>query len=636
MPSLRINPSVEIPSARALGLVVTLTIVTLAAGFNRSPLWDEDETRFATIAQAMLESGDWVVPRFNGELAVDKPVLMHWAMAASAKLLGLSEFAVRLPSAIATVAAAIALFWAGRRWFDEWVGVVAALAYVGCLLVGIESHAATPDAILVALVTWATVLAADGLMPRLPHPPGGTSLTTGMAVVVGALTGLAVLCKGPVGFVGPLAVVWIWASWLSFEEARRSVGPQPGILGQARSIALDGLTAAWTGLTRLRPIVITLTMLAVAAPWYVTVSIQTAGAWPEGFFLVHNIGRFAAPMEKHAGSFLYHPLALLAGFFPWSSFLPLACVVASWRAFTGRRSDQPSSDDKATLARAASLLILAWLAIWLLTFSAAATKLPNYVLPAYPAAAMIVASIGVDEARRRVASHPRWMMVGVLSLAVGGVATAAAVMTAASFGLAAGQPAAVVGIVPVAGALCMLVAGRRDRAMGLATLVLTGLVFTALAVGPAAGQLSRANTLPGLVQAARAEAIADGDEFDLVTLDLNVPGIVFYAGGRVKQCGRPERCLEWLATRPDARLLMRADRYEELAGRLPSGHAVIARTRPLFRSEDVLLVAMSEPSRNLSDVDATVETALDGTARSGTRRSATASDSTDEDGSVIR
>jgi len=606
------RPLIERPltPAQAAGVVVATTVVALAAGFNASPLWDEDETRFAVVAREMLQSGDWIVPRFNGELAVDKPVLMHWAMAASAGLLGLSEFAVRLPSAIATLIAALAIFWAGRRWFDPWVGMVAAIAYVGCLLVGIESHAATPDAILVALVSWATVLAADGLMPRqtgagLPSRGGRAEgervLSVGRAALVGGLTGLAVLCKGPVGFVGPLAVAWLWASWIDFEGAWTRERPQTGIGAWARLIAFRAVPCGWRAMARLRPLILTLAMLAVAAPWYVAVSLRTDGAWPEGFFLVHNVGRFAAPMEKHAGSLLYHPLALLAGFFPWSSFLPLAVVVAAWRSFRGHRPSADAATATAAgesaeaVARAATLLALAWLGIWVATFSAAATKLPNYVLPAYPAAALLVAIVAVDEVRRRVPSHPRWTMIGILSLAAGGFATAAAVLTAATFGLDGATPAAALGIVPVVGAIGMLLFGARDRGLGLAVLAATGLIFTSLATGPAADRLARANTLPGLIRDARSQAIADEGRFDLVTLDLNVPGVVYYAGGRVKQCGRAEACLDWLSGRPNARLLVREDRYAALAARLPAGHAVIGRTRPLFRSEDVLLVRLGGP-----------------------------------------
>jgi len=134
------------PDRRPLLIVLAAGSLALAIGTARAPLWDEDEPRFAAIARTMVETGDWIVPVFNDTLAVDKPVLMHWAMAACMQVFGVNEFAARLPSMIAALVTALALLRAGTRFFSPTVGVVAALAWLGSLLVGIEAHAATPDA----------------------------------------------------------------------------------------------------------------------------------------------------------------------------------------------------------------------------------------------------------------------------------------------------------------------------------------------------------------------------------------------------------------------------------------------------------------------------------------------------------
>ena len=161
----------------------------------------------------MVETGDWIVPTFNGTLAVDKPVLMHWCMAACMSVFGVNEFAARLPSLIAALVTALAVLRFGTRFFDSTIGVVAALAWLGTLLVGIEAHAATPDAILVALTAWATVLAAEVIagpvagkeeIPRLPAAASGDDalpqLSVGRAAGIGLLLGLAQSRKG--GVVG--------------------------------------------------------------------------------------------------------------------------------------------------------------------------------------------------------------------------------------------------------------------------------------------------------------------------------------------------------------------------------------------------------------------------------------------------
>jgi hypothetical protein len=555
-------------------IVLVASIVSLAAGVAATPFWDEDEPRFAAIARTMVETGDWVVPMFNDELAVDKPVLMHWAMAAAYTLFGTSEIAARLPAAIATLLTALALLRAGTRWFNSTTGIVAALAYVGCLLVGIEAHAATPDAILTCLTTWATVLFAEPLLDGGSAATGLAKLSWRRAAVIGGLLGLAVVCKGPIGFVGPLAVVLPWAGWLAMQRRL-----EPRATTSIRSLLSVSLPAAWDTIRTARLGVIIAAMLAVAAPWYAAVSLRTNGEWLNGFFFIHNVGRFVAPMERHGGSVLLHPLAMLVGFFPWSCFLPLAIVVTLWRIWN--RADHPTS-------RHALGLTLVWMAVWVGGFSASATKLPNYVLPAYPAAALLVAAAAVAAAERGRWDHPAWMAAGTCSLARGGVITAAAVIVAERFGLTGASPAALVGIIPIIGAVCLW-HWRRQPLRAIAVLAVTGLVFTGLAVGPAAARIAGANALPALVEEAHRHA---GGHARLGTFTQITPNVVYYAHGHVTAWQEPDRdeCLRFLASGPDAVVLVREDDFASLSAGLPAGVGVIGRSRPLFREHDFLLV----------------------------------------------
>jgi 4-amino-4-deoxy-L-arabinose transferase-like glycosyltransferase len=559
-----------------LATVLIASVVCLAVGFSATPFWDEDEPRFAAIAQAMLDTGDWVVPMYNGTLAVDKPVLMHWCMAVCFALFGTSEIAARLPAALATVATALALLRAGTRWFSVTTGVVAALAYVGCLLVAIESHAATPDSILTALTAWATLLVAEAFLPdrETGAAPAGR-LSIPRAAIVGGLLGLAVLCKGPIGYVGPLAVALPWVWWIAVGQRLASTGPIT-----AGRLAAAAVPAALATLRESRLFTITAAMLAVAAPWYVTVGMRTAGAWPAGFFYVHNVGRFAAPMEKHGGSVLYHPLGMLVGFFPWSCFLPLAIVVACWRLW--KRVDLPAVAQPLALA-------LFWLAVWVGGFSVAATKLPNYIMPAYPAAALLVAVLGVEAASAGRWPHPGWMASGLGWLAFGGIATAAVVITASFFGLTGAEPAAIVGLVPVAGAIACCWLARREPLESLRAFTITGLVYTALTVGPAGAWMARANALPHLVREAHTHA---GGQARLGTFTQNTPNIVFYAHGLVAewQPGQAEAAAEFLASGDDAVVIVPEHRFDELASRLPEGCGIVGRGRPLFQKHDFLLV----------------------------------------------
>ena len=573
-----------------LVVVVVAAAVTLAVGFAPMPFWDEDEPRFAAIARTMLETGDWVVPMYNDTLAVDKPVLMHWCMAACYRLFGVSEIPARIPSALAALATALALLRAGTVWFSPRTGVVAALAWIGCLLVGIESHAATPDAILTALTTWMTVLAAESLLgpnstgsnstgPRGASPP---RLPAGRAALIGALGGLAVLCKGPVGIVGPLAVILPWVAALAWQAGR---DPSASVGRQIRAAIRAGLGAV----AFIRPLILILAMLAVAAPWYVTVGLRTNGAWPAGFFLIHNVGRFAAPMENHSGGIFFHLLAMLVGFYPWSCFLPFSIVVATWRA---TRADTPAPE------RRGLGLGLLWLSVWVGAFSLAATKLPNYVLPAYPAAALIVAATATRLVDRGSVAMPRWLAAGLGWVVFGGIATTATILVASRNGLAGATSAALVGLVPILGAAACWWGARSGRFDPLAAMVGLSLVYTGLAVGPAAARIASANALPGLVEQAHRHA---GGTARLSTYGQNTPNVVYYARGHVNEW-RPEqadRALADLASGGDRVLLVTEEGLRTIEPNLPSGTGIVGRVRPLFKDGDFLIIGRtaSAPAR---------------------------------------
>jgi 4-amino-4-deoxy-L-arabinose transferase-like glycosyltransferase len=599
-------------------IVLAAGTLTLLVGIARAPLWDEDEPRFAAIARTMVETGDWVVPVFNDTLAVDKPVLMHWAMAACMTVFGTTEFAARLPSMIAALVTALALLRFGTRFFDATVGVVAALAWLGTLLAGIEAHAATPDAILTALCTWATVLAAEviagpakkGDIPRFPgigqpwNPVEPVSLETvvkrgmspflprlelGRAFGIGLLLGLAVVCKGPIGAVGPLAVLVPWAWWVAVD--RRSAEVTTG--SWFARLKAAGLPAVVDVIRSLRPVALVAGVLVAAAPWYVAVWQRTDGAWIEGFFFVHNVGRFMAPMEKHSGGPLFHPLTMLVLFYPWSCFLPLAVVLAAWRIW---RRTVP-----AVVVHALGLGLV-WLGVWVGGFSAAATKLPNYVLPAYPAAALLVAIVAVDAARRAAATgrwpHPGWLATGTAALAFGGIATAATILVATRYGLPGAEPAALVGLVPVLVAVaCWRLAGRPEVALTCFTF--GALAYTALAVGPASGTIAAANTIPGFVRGLQGR---DGGEARLGTYMMASPNVVFYSNGHVNQIihDDAEAARRFLASGADTVLLVPAGRLERIETILPPGFGEVERTRPMFRDQDLVAVGRLPGDRTAS------------------------------------
>ena len=588
--------------------VAAVALVVLTSGFIGIPFWDEDEPRFAAIAQTMVETGDWTVPLFNGELAVDKPVLMHWCMAACFSVFGMNEIAARLPAALAALLTSLALLRLGTRCFSTATGIVAALAYLGCLLVAIEAHAATPDSILVALSTWATLLLVEPFLPDRRHQPGtkqpvqvnnASSVSMWHAGLAGSLLGLGVLCKGPIGYIGPLVVVmgWVWlVQCLSTEKEQPGGGQlKKQVLSTLRHVFFEGIPAAFRTVQQTRLLTVTAAAILVAAPWYVSVGVQTDWEWTKGFFFVHNVGRFVAPMERHSGGLLFHPLTMLVGFYPWSCFLPLAIFGATrqlWK--TWRQGQSPHIEN--LHAPALSLLLL-WMSVWVGGFSLAATKLPNYIMPAYPAAALLVAALAMEAVKRSAWLYPRWMGIGVGGIAFGGIATSVTILVGSFYGLTGSEPAAIIGLIPVAGAFWLVWRSRQRPAYAVTTMVFLGLLYSSLAVGPAAAWISRANTLPALIREAHAHA---GGHARIGAYSQITPNLVYYAKGLVKRWAhdsdRAEKAAAFLLTGPDAVLVIPENQFNELSSFLPETAGVVGRARPLFKNQDFLLVGSMKES----------------------------------------
>jgi len=589
--------------------VTAVAIVVLTSGFIGMPFWDEDEPRFAAIAQTMVETGDWTVPLFNGELAVDKPVLMHWCMAACFSVFGMNEIAARLPAALAALLTSLALLRLGTRCFSTATGIVAALAYLGCLLVAIEAHAATPDSILVALSTWATLLLVEPFLPDRRHSLESTkqpaqanvasSVSMWHAGLAGSLLGLGVLCKGPIGYIGPLVVVmgWVWLVQCLSGTKEQPAGIQfkEQVLSTLRHVLSNGIPAAFRTVQQTRLLIVTAAAILVAAPWYVSVGVQTDWEWTKGFFFVHNVGRFVAPMERHSGGFLFHPLTMLVGFYPWSCFLPLAIWATIQQLWTTWRQGQiPQIENSHTPALS---LLLFWMSVWIGGFSLAATKLPNYIMPAYPAASLLIAALAMEAVKRSAWLYPRWMGIGVGGIAFGGIATSVTILVGSFYGLTGSEPAAIIGLIPLAGAFWLVWRSRQRPAYAVSTMVFLGLLYSSLAVGPTAAWISRANTLPALIREAHAHA---GGHARIAAYSQITPNLVYYAKGIVHRwapdSARAEHAAAFLSTGPDAVLVIPENQFDELSSFLPETAEVVGRARPLFKKQDFLLVGTTKTS----------------------------------------
>jgi len=317
--------------ASLLALFALLYLIPLGA----RPLSSPDEHRYAEIPREMVASGDYVVPRLDGLVYFEKPVLGYWLVALSMAAFGPSAFAVRLPSALAagaTAALLYMLFVRMRR--DAREAGLAAAAYLTCLLPFALGVNATLDAGFTCFVT-ATMAA---LMAAIDEET--PSRRRRLLAAAGLAAGAAFLTKGPLGWVLPAIAL---LPWLAITRRLGSF---------ARMAWLPALVAA-----------------AVAAPWAVAIHLRTE-FWSR-FIWIEHVQRFLQPgKDQHAQPIWYFALFIIPAAAPWICLAPSAAAEL-WRGRGG------AAFEKVTF-------LFCWLALPFLFFSASSGKLLSYILPCMP------------------------------------------------------------------------------------------------------------------------------------------------------------------------------------------------------------------------------------------------------------
>ena len=323
-----------------LGILLALCLLLFFSLLGDRPLWDIDEGMHAATSKEMILTGVWVTPTMNGEKFYDKPPLFNWLMALSFLVFGFTEFAARLPAAVLGTACVFATYVLGRRMFDRLTGLLGGVILATSLEFVLMSRLVVHDIALALTVTLALLFFWLGFENE------DRRRRNLFWFYVSA--GFAVLAKGPLGLVLLGMVVGPWLILRRRVSFLREMG-------------------LWWG---------AVVFLAVAAPWYLLIMRANAdfGAY---FFVQQNFMNFASAESRHPGSWPFYVPVLIGGFFPWIAFLPTAVGNAIRR----RRDD-----------REGALLFLAlWGGLVFLFFTVASSKLPAYILPLFPALALLVA-----------------------------------------------------------------------------------------------------------------------------------------------------------------------------------------------------------------------------------------------------
>jgi 4-amino-4-deoxy-L-arabinose transferase-like glycosyltransferase len=331
-----------------VALLVVFCLALYLPGLAAIPPLDRDEARFAQATRQMLESGDFVRIRFQDEARNKKPILIYWLQAAAVAAVstpaGTAIWPYRLPSLLAALAAALLTFLFGTRLDPDHpsshAAFAAALLLAGALGVVAEAHMAKTDAALLAAVT-----AAQGALGFV-YTRSRAGLPAGWmpAIVFWLAEAAAILVKGP---PGPLIALLTIAALSAADRDLR-----------------------WT--RGLRPVPGLMLLAVLVLPWLVAVERATGGGFLAGALGRDLLPKLVGGQEAHGMPPGYYAVLAMATFWPGSLFL-VPAFARGWRL-----RQMPSER-----------FLLAWIVPAWLVFELVPTKLPHYVLPLYPAVALL-------------------------------------------------------------------------------------------------------------------------------------------------------------------------------------------------------------------------------------------------------
>ena len=356
-------------------------------------LVDETEPLFAEAARQMTVTGDWITPYYNGETRFDKPPLIYWLMAIAYKIIGVNEWAVRLPSAIAAIALVVFGFYTLRYfgfatprnaqkitsqpdkikrqlWLSAWIGSALMAFNVHTI---IWARTGVSDLLLSGCMGTALFCFFWGYVRVEKTQKSWLSLPHTWYLSFYILIALAVLAKGPVGIVIPGLIIF---TFLIYTGTFWSV--------------LKEMSIIWGGLI----------FLVLTVPWYVLVILRNGQAYINSFFGYHNFQRFTDVVNGHDAPWYFYFLIVLLLFAPWSVYLPLAIArVRLWQVSFWRKQPRHAQ---------LSLFAGCWFSCIFIFFTISVTKLPSYVLPLIPAASILVAGVWSQELTSLPKSKPNY------------------------------------------------------------------------------------------------------------------------------------------------------------------------------------------------------------------------------------
>ena len=400
-----------------------------------------------------------------------------------------------------------------------------------------------------------------------------------------AAMGFAVLAKGPVGFILPTAIIALFLLILLRDDdlATEAIPAPTGRWWRKAFVML----AQFLRFRRIFEVARGMHLLiglgivaAVALPWYLTVGFKTHGDWLRGFLLNHNLDRALTAKEGHSGFplyQLYYVVVIHICCFPWSVFLP-ASVYQWWQR-----------QQEGAPWRASDQLVACWIGVWFIVFSLVTTKLPNYLLPLYPAVALLIARYLFDWQRDDTSWSAYSFTLCCRVLAGVGVVLVIGMYIMAFLYIANDQWVALIGLIPIAGAfVAMKFIDQEQRQRVVQTLMLTAVTFVFLMVGVVSSRLGPYQDTRLFVAEARAKAKTN--DINLATYGFFDANAVFYAGKRVQKLDTPREVANFLAANSPAYIIARERDHNALREELTSDVIELSRHRNFLRRDERILL----------------------------------------------
>ena len=352
------------PELFCLSLLAIACFIFLFLGLGSYPLIDVDETRYAVMARDLAYSFDWNSLKLNMVPFLEKPPLYFWLVGASIKLFGeFSTIAVRLPIAILSTFVVFFTYYIGKRLISRKFGVISSLILLSSIFFLILSHIAIIDMVLTVFMTSAIYCAF------LTHFSEGKEKRAYWWLFY-AFVGLGFLAKGILGLAIPVTIIFIYnLITKTVKDIFKPINILPGLL----------------------------LFLLIALPWHLAMYKEYGYQFIREYFLLHHFGRLMGSQTLgRERPFLYFVPVFLLGFMPWT-FSFIAFLVAGYKKLTakfkateGKIKEKMLSLLEVTTNEQKLLLFASiYFLVIFLVFSTSSTKLPTYILPLFPAAALL-------------------------------------------------------------------------------------------------------------------------------------------------------------------------------------------------------------------------------------------------------